>query len=102
MPPRSVPVLLPVLGALLTALLLAGCGEKKAAAGVSAAAAPAVPAEIRHALRGEVVAIKPEAKALLIHHEAIPGYMPSMTMEFIVSRGDLENAKVGQRLRGEM
>jgi protein SCO1/2 len=39
---------------------------------------------------------------LIIHHDAIADYMPSMTMEFIVSQGDAENAKAGQHIRGEM
>jgi protein SCO1 len=64
-------------------------------------AAPA-PAEPRHALRGEIIAVKPEVKVLVIQHEAIPGYMPAMTMEFTVGTGDLANAKPGQRIRGEM
>ena len=79
-------------------LLLAGCREQKRAG----TAVTAAPAEIRHPLRGVVVAIKPEAKVLLIQHEAIPGYMPAMTMEFMVSQGEVQNARVGQRLRGEM
>ena len=49
-----------------------------------------------------MVKVQPDAKVLLIHHQAIPGYMPAMTMEFTVSPGDWENARVGQRLRGEM
>ena len=99
MPSRLAAHPLPLLGMLLAVCLLAGCGENKSAVAASPAAAPG---EIRHPLKGLVVGVKRESKVLLIQHEAIPGYMPAMTMEFIVSQGDVENAKVGQRLRGEM
>ena len=39
---------------------------------------------------------------LVVQHEAVPGYMPAMTMEFAVSSGDLANARPGQRIRGEL
>lgn len=87
---------------LLMGALLAGCG-KAGSAKAPASATPATPAgEKRYPLKGEIVSIKPEEKILIVHHEAIPDYMPAMTMEFIVSSGDLANAKPGQRIRGEM
>jgi len=39
---------------------------------------------------------------LAVQHEAVPGYMPAMTMEFAVSPGDLANARPGQRIRAEL
>jgi protein SCO1 len=41
-------------------------------------------------------------QVLVVQHEAIPGYMPAMTMEFAVSPGDLANARPGQRIRAEL
>ena len=37
-----------------------------------------------------------------MRHDEIKGYMPAMTMEFVVSASDLAAAKPGQRIRGEM
>lgn len=56
----------------------------------------------RFPVRGEIVRADPERKVLLVTHEEIPGYMPSMTMEFKVSAGDLLNAKPDQRIRAIM
>jgi len=46
--------------------------------------------------------VSTERGRLVVKHEAIPGYMPAMTMEFIVSAGDLANAIEGQRITAEM
>ncbi len=89
----------------MTGLALAGC--RKRADTASSAPAPATPAapapaEKRYALKGEIVSVKAAEQVLIIHHDDIPDYMPSMTMEFKVGQGDIANAKPGQRLRGEM
>ena len=39
---------------------------------------------------------------LVVQHEAVPGYMPAMTMEFAVSPGDLAGARPGQRIRADL
>jgi protein SCO1/2 len=39
---------------------------------------------------------------LIVQHDEIKGYMPAMTMEFLVSAADLAAAKPGQRIRAEM
>lgn len=93
-----------LLAALTSCLLMAGCdrAETKTAAPANAAAAPANPGEVRHPVKGEIVKILAERSTLLVTHEEIPGYMPKMTMEFIVSKADLANAREGQRIRGEM
>ena len=83
----------------LALLTLAGCGRPDAPA---SAAAPAVPAEKRYPLTGEVLSADPARKVLIVHHDEIPGYMPAMTMEFLVSAGDLAIAQPGQRIRAEM
>lgn len=92
------------LGLLMAAalfLLGAGCGPRGDA---KAPPAPvtAEPGVKRYPLTGEVVRADLERKVLLVTHDEIPGYMPAMTMEFQAARGDLENARPGQRIRAEM
>ncbi|HET7535786.1 MAG TPA: SCO family protein [Candidatus Didemnitutus sp.] len=102
MKPSYSPAASLVLCILMAGGIVTGCGKKEKPAAPQTDAAPAAPAEKRYAIKGEILEIKAAEKVLIIHHEAIPDYMPSMTMEFIVSKGDIENAKVGQRIRGEM
>ena len=84
---------------LMAAAGLAGCARSGAPA---EAAAPAPPAEKRYPLTGEIVTVKAPERILIIHHDAIPDYMPSMTMEFHVGSGDAAIAKPGQRIRGDL
>lgn len=49
-------------------------------------------------LKGEIIRIVPANHALVVHHEDIPGYMPSMTMEFPVEGGEMDRFKVGQHI----
>jgi protein SCO1/2 len=86
------------------ALLAAGCGRAPAPAAVSAAPSGAAKApEIeRHAITGEVLRVEAERKVLIVKHDEIKGYMPAMTMEFLVSDGDLALARPGQRIRADM
>lgn len=56
----------------------------------------------RYPLHGEIVAINREHKTLTISHEAIPGLMPAMTMEFRAADGDLASVKSGERIRAEL
>lgn len=87
-------------------LLASGCGRKpeNAAKEISTVAvqAPAAPGEERHPLTGEIVKVDTEHGLLHVAHEKIPGYMAAMTMEFKVTKGDLDNARVGQRIRAEL
>lgn len=76
---------------------LAGCSPAEKKSVETAAIAPK-----EHALTGEVVAVTPARSAVLVHHEEIPGYMPPMTMEFLVAPTDLARLKEGQRLRARM
>ncbi len=87
--------------ALMAVLALAGCAKREAAKEAAAKEA-AQPAEKRYPLKGEIVSVKAAERVLVIHHQAIPDYMPEMTMEFRVGQGDAANAKPGQRIRGEM
>lgn len=83
------------------ALWAPGCGKQDAAA-KGTAATPAAPGEKRFAITGEIVKVDAERTALLVHHSEIKGYMPAMTMEFKVTKGDLAIAKEGQHIRAEM
>ena len=55
-----------------------------------------------HPIRGEIVGLDLPRQVLLIHHEEIPGYMPSMTMEFSVAGLDLATVREGQHLTATM
>lgn len=78
-----------------------GCNKQETAK-ATGAAAPAAPAEKRFPITGEIVKVDTERATLLVLHEEIKGYMPKMTMEFKVSKGDLANAKAGQHIRAEL
>jgi protein SCO1/2 len=75
----------------LLPLLLAGCARP----------APA-PAEKRYPLTGEVVAVDRAHNLLTVRHDAIPGFMPGMTMDFPVSSGDAAVATPGERIRADL
>ena len=90
-----------VICALLTGSLLAGCRRQEGSVAADPAAAAPAPAEKRYPLKGEIVSVKAAEQVLVIHHDAIPDYMPSMTMEFKVGQGDIAIARPGQRIRGE-
>ena len=87
-----------LLAAALAALTLAGCSRSDPAA----PAESAEPAEKRYPIPGEVLPADPARKVLIVHHDEIPGYMPEMTMEFLVSAGDLAVVQPGMRIRAEM
>jgi protein SCO1/2 len=55
-------------------------------AGCKRASAPAGPE--RHPLKGKVVAVDRAERKLTIAHEDIPGFMPAMTMDFVVLEKD--------------
>lgn len=76
-----------------------GCSRQEAA---QEAAVSAAPAEKRFPITGEIVKVDAARDTLLVHHSEIKGYMPAMTMEFKVTRGDLAIAKEGQHIRAEL
>ncbi len=76
-----------------------GCSRQEAAKEAAAAAAPA---EKRFLITGEIVKVDAARDTLLVHHSEIKGYMPAMTMEFKVTKGDLAIAKEGQHIRAEL
>lgn len=83
------------------AACLSGCGKQEAAK-QAVAAAPAAPVEKRFPITGEIVKVDAARDTLLVHHSEIKGYMPAMTMEFKVTKGDLAIAKEGQHIRAEL
>lgn len=90
-----------------SALLWSGCGRSDGPAAGSGAATAATSAEKgagekRYPLTGVVVSVDAAKKVLVVTHDEIPGYMPAMTMEFLVSGGDAAVAKPGQKIRAEM
>lgn len=89
--------------ALLLALLAAGVTPAcKPAADGAKAAAPAEATPGRHPLTGRVVSVLKDRASLLVDHDEIPGYMPRMTMEFLVGPGDLALAREGAALRATL
>jgi protein SCO1/2 len=93
--------------ALAALLALGGCSKQVASKPEPVANAPAAPkaeklVADRYPLTGEITGVEVARKVLVVRHEEIKGYMPAMTMEFLVSAGDMAAAKVGQRIRAEM
>lgn len=87
---------------LLIALTALGSGCTKQAAPGPVAPVAAGPGEKRYPLTGEIVSADVAHQTILVTHDEIKGYMPAMTMEFAVAKGDLENARPGQRIRAEL
>ncbi len=84
------------------ALLAGGCSRASTPATPAKSEKDAGKAGDRYPLTGEVVRAEPDRKVLVVRHDEIKGYMPAMTMEFIVSPGDLALLKPGQRIRADM
>ena len=84
---------------LMAVAFTAGCGKPQAKESDSAATAPG---EKRYPLTGEIVKVDAARATLLVHHDDIKDFMPSMTMEFKVTKGDLAIAKEGQHIRAEL
>lgn len=99
---------LPWLLVAAVAVAVAGCAKQTAtpatasAAKASTTAGTAAAKDKRHPLTGEILRVDPERKVLIVRHDEIPGYMPAMTMEFLVSAGDFALAKPGQKIRAEL
>jgi protein SCO1/2 len=73
-------------GRAAAALLLALALVASAACREPAKPAPGAPA--RYPLHGKVVSVEKEKRALTIAHDDITGFMPAMTMEFVVREKD--------------
>lgn len=76
--------------ALVCALAVAGaCGQSSTAK--------------RYELKGQVLAVNTDQPALTIKHEDIPGYMPAMTMTYLVaSKSLLDGRKPGELITGTL
>jgi protein SCO1/2 len=59
------------------------------AAAVAAAACSRGEAPKRYELTGQVLAVRADRQQITIKHDDIEGYMPAMTMSFVVARPDL-------------
>jgi protein SCO1/2 len=79
---------------LLGMLLLSGCSKKEVVAETEKPKS--------YPLTGEVTSVDASRNVLIVRHDEIPGFMPAMTMEFIVSPGDVAVAKPGQKIRGQL
>jgi len=88
--------------AFLAAGLLALVGATGCSRPAGDTATAAVQQEKRYPLTGEVVSVDAAHKVLVVQHDAIPGVMPAMVMEFSVSAGDVAAAKPGERIRAEL
>jgi len=96
--------------ALLALLLVLGCGASQTPETSATSAsepssntseAPETTDERspRYTTRGTVEEIREERRQIIVHHEAIPGYMPEMTMPFLVEDLSLlEGLATGQRI----
>jgi len=76
--------------------------DGKVAATAAATSPVAAPDEKRFPLTGEIVSANRERQTLTVTHDEIKGFMRAMTMEFKAARGDLDNARPGQRIRAEL
>jgi Cu/Ag efflux protein CusF len=83
---------IPVLFALLSLLVVAGCGKHEENQAVSAQ---------YYELRGQVLAVDTSANRLTVAHEDIPHYMKAMTMTFRVKDASLlRGVEPGDSVRG--
>jgi Cu/Ag efflux protein CusF len=98
---KTRPLLPATLLALLTLATLPACRDAACNCDASLPAATAsTPA--RHPVRGVVMDVLPAQQALLVKHEAIPGFMAAMTMLFKVDAPTLAAAQKGRPLSGEI
>ena len=74
---------------------LAGCSK-------SPSAATGPNGEKRYPLTGEVRGLDPAKHTVRVTHDAVPGLMPGMTMDFPVLAGDVASLQVGERIRAEL
>jgi Cu/Ag efflux protein CusF len=86
-----------VVAAVLVSLAV-GCGGK-----MGSPDPPATTPEAVYDIRGVVVAVDAGRRLLEIDHEAIPGFMPAMTMPYEVADATLlQGLAVGDRVSGTL
>ena len=82
----------------LALLLLVACGG-----GPEAAPAPSAAAVVVYPIRGVVRAVAADRRSVTLDHEAIPGLMEAMEMEFPVSApAVLDGIEPGARVEGDL
>jgi Cu/Ag efflux protein CusF len=98
------PLLPATLLALLALATLPACRDAACNCDAPPPAQPsaAASATARHPVRGVVMDVLPAQQALLVKHEAIPGFMAAMTMLFKVDAPTLAAAQKGHHLSGEI
>lgn len=87
--------------ALLALFLLLGCGASQSPVATEDSEAPTATDERspRYTTRGTIEEIREERGQIIVHHENIPGYMPEMTMPFLIEDPALfQGLAVGQRI----
>lgn len=91
-----------MLAAVLGLLVLGGCHRGEEPSGLARPAGPAKKPAIEttdYKLVGVVRGVEPEQGMVRIRHEAIPGFMAAMTMEFTLKNKDeLEDVRVGDEV----
>lgn len=109
MPPSSLIRLLPLLLVSASLSLAAtakncgcGCCKGKEVCCCQPADQAASDTTARHPLRGVVTRIEADASALMVKHEAIPGVMPAMTMQFKAGPAALQPLRQGQTITATM
>ena len=55
-----------------------------------------------YAIIGQITGINSEKGVLMVAHEEIPGFMAAMTMEFRVTPGDIENARIDAKITARL
>jgi protein SCO1 len=97
MPMRTLRPACAALAAVLVSLAV-GCGGKMGNPDPPATATDGV-----YEIRGVVVAVDVGRRILEINHEAIPGFMPAMTMPYEVAEASLlQGLTAGDRVRGTL
>jgi len=79
------------IGIILLALFASYCGGEK------------TETEKRYPIAGKVIGVNKTEHTATINHEAIPGYMEGMTMDFTVKNAaDLDRIKPGDKITGDL
>lgn len=86
---------------LLLVTVAVGCARE--AKPVPKAKADPAPSVQEYTLVGVVREVKPEQQLVTIRHEAIPGFMPEMTMPFTLKQPDaFEDLRTGDEVQGKL
>jgi protein SCO1/2 len=87
----------------LSFLLVTACTKQPSAETKNnATLSPSISKEKRFPLFGEVLSINLSTNTLTVHHQAILGLMPAMTMEFAVSTTDARLLHSGDNIKADL